>query len=412
EDLRWSVHGPVIHHVPAEDRAVSAWLASYGLSDPPVQFHDMVLSKNVDELETAMSRLQFASFNIVAADRHGDVLFVCGGRVPVRPEGLRANRPLDGSDPSLVWDEMVAWEDLPGVRKPRSGFVQNCNNGPEYTTGTDEDPTRESFPSGTAGREGDTVRAWYLRQLMQADDSVTVEEGKAFLVDGKMIPHEPMMRRLRHAWEVYGSTYPDREKIAGDVESLLAWDGIPRASESEPSLFLLWLFTYAGDKPMVSVDFLTRPIETVDEEDATRMFDTLLGAKRRIAKLLPFGSEIPWGLAHVIRKGGRTFSVETGMYPAISLMNANADLRGSDLSKMQCTIGSAYVALHEMSDPPRSWTVTPIGQTDRRDLPYQSSVTELFAARKLKPLPLTEAQLAEHETTETVLVMPRHARMP
>ena len=48
---------------------------------------------------------------------------------------------------------------------------------------------------------------------------------------------------------------------------------------------------------------------------------------------------------------------------------------------MKCTIGSAYVALHEMSDPPRSWTITPIGQTDRRDLPYHTAATELFATR-------------------------------
>ena len=82
---------------------------------------------------------------------------------------------------------------------------------------------------------------------------------------------------------------------------------VPVGAES----LLLWLFMYAGDRPMVSVDFLTRPIETVDLEDATRMFDTLLAAKKRIAGLLPFGSEIPRGLAHHIRKGGRTFSVET-----------------------------------------------------------------------------------------------------
>ena len=407
EVLRWSVHGPVIHHVPEENRAVAAWLASYGLSDPPIQIHDMVRAKNIDELEQAMSRMQFASFNIVAADRDGDVMFVNGGRVPKRPEGLRSNRPLDGSDPSLVWSEMVAWEDLPGVRKPELGFVQNCNNGPEFTTGTEEDPRPETFPKGTAGRERDTVRAWYLRQLLHDDESVTIEEGKAFLVDGKMIPHGPIGDRLRYAWEAYGSEYPDRQRIAGDVERILEWDGMPRSSDPVPSLFLLWLFMYAGDKPVVGVDFLTRPVETVDREEAMLMFDTLLGAKERIRGLLPFGSDIPWGLAHVIRKGGMTYPVETGMYPAISLMNANADLRGSDLSKMKCTIGSAYVALHEMSDPPRSWTVTPIGQTDRGDLPYQSTVTELFATRTLKPLPLTEEQLAEHDTTETIVVMPR-----
>ena len=50
-----------------------------------------------------------------------------------------------------------------------------------------------------------------------------------------------------------------------------------------------------------------------------------------------------------------------------------------------------------------SWTVTPIGQTDREDLPYLTACTELFAKRELKPLPITDEQLAEVETSETLL---------
>ena len=60
--------------------------------------------------------------------------------------------------------------------------------------------------------------------------------------------------------------------------------------------------------------------------------------------------------------------------------------------------------MHELSDPPMSWSVTPIGQTDRRDLPYVTACTELFAKRELKPLLFTDEQLAEVETTEAGLV--------
>jgi hypothetical protein len=91
------------------------------------------------------------------------------------------------------------------------------------------------------------------------------------------------------------------------------------------------------------------------------------------------------------------------MYPAISLMNANLDLLNPDLFKLTCRIGSAYVALHELSDPPMSWSVTPIGQTDRTELPYVFACTELFAKRQLKPLPITDEQLAAVDTTELLL---------
>ena len=408
ETIRWSVHGPVTRHDPAEGLAVAYWISAYGLGQPPAQFYEMIKARDLEELETAMSRGQFASFNMIAADSSGDVLYVNGGRIPRRPEGLNARRPLDGSDPSLVWTEMIPWSELPGVRKPSVGWVQNCNNDPSTTTGTEIDPTPDSYARGSVkpSRKSDTVRAWYLRQLLAGESNLDVERAKEILVDGTMIPHQPIRDRLDVAWREHAGDYPDRGKIAGDVEQLLAWDGQPDVQSPLPTLFLLWLYMYA-DQAMVSVDFLERSLDSLDSNEAFRMFDTLRDARRRIGKLLPFGSDLPWGLAHVIRKAGRTFSVRTGMYPAISLMNANADLRGSDISKMQCTIGSAYVALHEMSDPPRSWTVTPIGQTDRRDRPYVRKVTELFAQGELKPLPLTLEQLAEHETTETVLTTDR-----
>ena len=404
ETLRWSVHGPVTRHDPEEGLAVAYWISAYGLSDPPVQFHDMVRARNLDELEAAMARMQFASFNMVAADSSGDVLYVNGGRIPRRPEGLNARRPLDGSDPSLVWNEMIPWSELPAVRRPANGWVQNCNNDPSFTTGTELDPTPDSFAPGSVkgNRSKDTVRAWHLRRLLEEEEALDAERAREILVDATMIPHGPVRDRLGVAWEQYASDYADRGRIERDVEAILAWDGQPDVRSPLPTLFLLWLYMYA-DQAMVSVDFLTRSIDSLDEKEAVRMFDTLRDARARIGDLLPFGSDLPWGLAHVIRKAGRTFSVATGMYPAISLMNANADLRGSDLSKMQCTIGSAYLALHEMSDPPRSWTVTPIGQTDRRDLPYVRKTTEAFARGELKPFPLTLEQLAEHETTETVL---------
>lgn len=408
ETIRWSVHGPVTRHDPTEGMAVAYWISAYGLVDPPVQFYEMVTARDLGELEAAMSRMQFASFNMVAADSKGDVFYVNGGRVPRRPEGLNARKPLDGSDPDLVWKEMIPWAELPGVRRPSIGWVQNCNNDPSTTTGTDLDPVPSEYPAGTVKRSNkkDTARAWYLRQLLAAEEELDEERAKEILVDGTMIPHGPMRERLEAAWKSHGDSYPDRDRIQRDVAAMLEWDGSPDINSPVPTLFLLWLYLYS-DQAMVSVDFLTRPLDTIDDDDAFRMFDSLRDARKRIGKLLPFGSDLPWGLAHVIRKGGRSYSVETGMYPAISLMNANADLRGSDISKMQCTIGSAYVALHEMSDPPRSWTLTPIGQTDRRDRPYLRKTTEQFARRELKPLPLTLEQLAEYDTTETVLTTGR-----
>ncbi len=404
ETLQWSVHGPVTHVNPEENYAVAYWFSGYGLTDGPVQYAEMLLAEDLGDLEDAMSKLQFAHFNLVAADTSGDIEFVYSGRVPKRPKSLDAKRPLDGSDPKLLWDSFVPFKKLPTVKNPKVGFVQNCNNRPESTTGTKADPEPGSAPPGVvSGGRLETVRSWYLRQQLSKEGKFTREEAVALLTDGTMIPHAPMSAQLRHAWQTHGDVYGARDKIAADVELVLDWDGSPDLKSGAPTIFLLWLFALNGERASLDVSLLERAPQGLSKDEAFEMFDAFKEARKRLRKLLPFPPQVPWGLVHVLRKAGKVFPVATGMYPGISLMNANLDLEKPDVMKLTCRIGSAYVALHELSDPPMSWSVTPIGQTDRSDLPYITACTELFAKRELKPLPFTDEQLAEVETTESVL---------
>jgi acyl-homoserine-lactone acylase len=408
ETLQWSVHGPITHVNEEEGYAVAYWFSAYGVTQAPVQYAEMLRAKSLDQLNKAMSQLQLAHFNLIAADTKGDIEFVYAGRVPKRDESVNANEPLDGSDKDLLWDKFIPFKKLPTVKNPTVGFVQNCNNRPENTTGTSQDPKADSAPPGVVnGGRPDTARAWYLRQQLASKKKFTTEDAIAVLTDGTMIPHGPLSRQLEAAWEKHGDAYPDREKIAADVLYILDWDGSPDLKSGAPTLFTLWTYELNNRKVTLEVALLERDPESLTEEDAFALFDAMKNARKRQRKLLPFPTRIPWALVHIIRKAGRVFPVETGMYPAISLMNANIDLTKPDLKSLTCRIGSSYVALHELSDPPVSFSVTPLGQTDRADLPYVYASTELFAKRQLKPLPFTDEQLAEVETTETVLTFTR-----
>jgi hypothetical protein len=96
------------------------------------------------------------------------------------------------------------------------------------------------------------------------------------------------------------------------------------------------------------------------------------------------------------------------MYPAISLMNANLAPRNGDLKNLSCVIGSAYVSFHVLGkNGIRSQTIMPLGQTDKTSLDYVDAMTDLFAERQLKPLPFTDAEMAEVEMVETVIEIDR-----
>lgn len=408
ETLRWSVHGPVTHVDPAQGYAVAYWFSGFGETGGPEQLAKMCRAGDVEELDEAMSGLQFSYFNFIAADTSGQIEYVYAGRVPKSSASVDRGRPLDGSKPSALWDEFIPFAELPSVRDPEVGFVQSCNNRPENTTGTDADPTAESAAPGVVdGGRPDTVRAWYLRSRLAQDSEFTREEALSLLTDGTMIPHAPLSAQLRAAWDSHRDTYAHSDQVAADVELLLDWDGQPDLSSGAPTLFLLWAFEVNDQGAMLKVELLERDPAQLGREDALALLDALRAARKRLRKLVPFPPQVPWGLIHVIRKAGRVFPVATGMYPAISLMNANLDMSKPEMGSLTCRVGSAYLALHELSDPPLSWTVTPLGQTERADLPYVHACTELFAKRELKPLAWTEEQLQEVGATERVLTFSR-----
>ena len=201
--------------------------------------------------------------------------------------------------------------------------------------------------------------------------------------------------------------YPDRAAIAGDVELLLGWDGLPATTHAAPTIFILWLYKYGGEQIFLPVSLMERSAESLDEEGARELLDSLLEAKRELSSLAPL-PRVPWGFFHVIRRNGKVFPVASGMYPAISLMNANVDIEATEPAQRTCRVGSSYTAVHFLGDSPRTFSVLPLGQTDDLEKPYWDAMTRLYAKRQLKPLPFTDEELGAFPMVETRLeVLPR-----
>ena len=161
---------------------------------------------------------------------------------------------------------------------------------------------------------------------------------------------------------------------------------------------------------MLPVSLMETPLHEIDEKFARMLFDGMLAAQDELRALIPL-PRVPWGLMHHLRRENRVWPIETGMYPAISLMNANIATRGESLGDLSCVIGSAYVVFHVVGeDGIRSESIMPLGQTDNVEIDYVDAMTDLFVRRELKPLPFTDEELAAVETTETVLQIERPVR--
>lgn len=141
EGLR-SVHGPVLrtdHGTYAiryagmnELRQVEQWLA-------------MNKAQTFEDWRNALRMQAFASFNFVYADREGNTMFVHNSLTPKRNSGYDWTQYLPGDDSRLIWDSYMAFDDLPQVINPKSGYLHSANQSPFYVTAEGDNPIKANY---------------------------------------------------------------------------------------------------------------------------------------------------------------------------------------------------------------------------------------------------------------------------
>ena len=141
EGLR-SIHGPVLrtdHGTYAiryagmnELRQVEQWLA-------------MNKAQTLEDWRNALRMQAFASFNFVYADREGNSMFVHNSLTPKRVSGYDWTQYLPGDDSNLIWDSYMAFDDLPQVINPKSGYLHSANQSPFHVTAEGDNPIKANY---------------------------------------------------------------------------------------------------------------------------------------------------------------------------------------------------------------------------------------------------------------------------
>ncbi len=154
-DIFSSVHGPIVAPPNNTNPNKALALRVAGLRQPSVvtQYWRMIQAHNLEEFIDANAALQMPFFNVIYADRDGHILYLFGGRQPVRQGGDwgKYSGVLDGNDPSLLWTRTFKWSELPRAIDPPGGFVANSNNPPWTSTFPQTDTNNPAkFPAYVA----------------------------------------------------------------------------------------------------------------------------------------------------------------------------------------------------------------------------------------------------------------------
>jgi penicillin amidase len=416
-ELKFTVHGPVIH----EDRARRrAWALRWVGSEPGTAGYLGSLSLNRartwPEFLAALERWKVPSENLLYADVDGNIGWKVAGLAPVR-QGWAGLLPVPG-DGRFEWQGFLPASELPESFNPVSRFLATANHNilpPGY-------PRELGYEWGAPFRYHRIVE-----QLSQPGRKFTME-------DFQRLQHDEVSLAARRLVPLLAKAKGGSAELRPWVERLAKWDGTLSRDSAPAALYEIWLarlretvfkpklpealWPFIG--PGLAADEMLAALEPpgarwFGEEEPARARDTALLAALEAAvkeakeKLGPDPARWRWGALH-----------QTPFRHALSTdgeRKAVLDLptveRGGDGNTVNAAGGPNYLAVHgasfreilDVADWDRSVATSVPGQSGQPGSPHYGDLLPLWAEGRYFPL-LFSREKIEAAAKERLVLQP------
>lgn len=137
-----SEHGPVIQN---DHGTYAVRYAGMGEVRQLEQWLAMSKAQNFEQWRDAMRLQAFASFNFVYADREGNTMFVHNSLTPRRSPSYDWTQYLPGDRSNIIWQDYMAFDDLPQVINPASGYIHSANQTPFRVSAEADNPNKDDY---------------------------------------------------------------------------------------------------------------------------------------------------------------------------------------------------------------------------------------------------------------------------
>ncbi|WP_010584767.1 penicillin acylase family protein [Schlesneria paludicola] len=368
----------------------------------------MILATNFAEWRSAMSHCAIPMFNVVYADRAGNIFYAYNGTIPIRDPQFNWTQPVDGSDPRTEWKGIHTFDQLPQLLNPKSGFVQSCNSSPYTTTGNpDEDPRPENVPKYMLeDHDVDMRRSKMSRLLLGKAKDLTFEQLQVLAFDTTLYWPLTELPDLREEWTRLQTTDAELAKeVAPLMDHLSDWDCKSSSDSTQTTLCVAWYEELYG---------FGYPAETlkVKYTDRQQWFTALKIAAKKLKGL--YGDwKHPWGKAHRLQRIADQPDVQSagifvnnierslpiaGAPGPLGIIHTVYSTPEIPLLRPQryAVVGASYMSAVEFADPVRSVSVMPFGTSGERKSRHFFDQAELYSSHRFKPAWFTKEEVATH----------------
>jgi acyl-homoserine-lactone acylase len=382
-EFKYSKHGPVTGEKGNKAYAVRiAGLRNAGIIE---QYHKMTRASNLNEFESALRMLQIPMFNVIYADKSGNILYLFNGNVPERSEGDFAfwHGTIDGSESKFIWQKIHPYEDLPRVLNPPAGFLQNCNDAPWVCT---YPPVLEpgKFPAYMAP-VGTYWRAQRAINMIKDNPSIFFDQ----LVDYKLNTGMEVADRFLDDLLAAIEKFPDSTALKA-ASILILWDRKTDANSRGAVLFAAWwdeVRSNMFEVPWSPDDPVATPRGLKDQKQAVEL---LVKASENVKK--KYGSlDIAWGEVNRFRMNGLDYPAnggpdQYGIFRTIYFADDNDN-------KKHAIAGDTYVAITEFGEKVKAQVLLSYGNATQPGNKHVGDQLKMLFEKKLRPALLDRADI-------------------
>ena len=395
-----SKHGPVIKQ--DEDKAIAIRMPGYDRPFPALQWWNMAKSRNFNQFESAIKEVQIPFFNIMYADKEGNIFYMFNGQVPVRSTGGwdMWSGIVDGTKSDLIWTDVHSYDELPKIKNPAQGWLQNAND-PPWTSTFPMLLDPKDFPPYMAPISM-RFRPQISAKQLANDESITFEE----LIDYKMSTEIEMANRLLDDIHDAAIRYGKGNELIERADSvLMAWDRHADADSRGMALFYQLAHTlgtynpsiykekWSLDNPRLTPDGLADPYTAIKtlESIAQRMTD---GG-------VPL--DVPWGEMYRIRYNGHEHP-GNGADGSVGIFRVAWSEEGPQADgKTYIDGGDTWQAVIEFGDKVKAKVLMSYGNSTQEGSPHYGDQLELFSKKEMRDCYFYREDVEAHVKIREVL---------
>jgi acyl-homoserine lactone acylase PvdQ len=399
-------HGPIVAR--REGKAYAMKLPYADEFRLVEQTYAMSTAKSLADVKHALSMFQVMEQNIMIGTVEGDIFYLRNGRVPIRPKGFDWTRPVPGNTSASEWLGVHPLEDLAQLTNPWQGYMQNCNVAPEHMMRfCPLTPTAFAERLYLYNPRDNPLhqRAAMNREQLHANSRVTVADAIEMALSPQVYNADQWQARLSAAWQKADPAVKMDDKSARLCDLILRWNRRADADSTGAIAYRYWK-DQLGDAIRQSDRAGRAPPEQVTD---AQLIAALQAGATELHK--QWGRlDVKYGEVYRVgrRGGSRTWPVSGGSVPGLATPRAIGFNPSGDGKTFIGQGGQTSVQVVQLSRPPQSWTLLPLGQSDRPDSKHWDDQCEkLFSPGKMKPTYfMNKEELLKNVKSKTVLQWP------